>query len=1019
MKATPGSSTRPWTIMTIGAAIFAAAFTVSAQTPAPPAAPQQPQAQAGGAPPPEPGAQPPARGRGRGNPQEVLAGGPQATDAAYANYEFAKRAPVVPLPPAEELKKLIPQPGYRLELVLSDPDIQEPAAIAFDGNGRLFVLEIRGYMQDADATGQLDPIGRISLHTDTNNDGVYDKHSVFVDKLVFPRFMTPFGPNTILAKESNAQEVWKYTDTNNDGVADKKELFDTGYGRLGNVEHQESHLTWGLDNWLYSTENAFRARWTPHGVIKETTGSGGAQWGVVQDNDGKMWFQGGASGLPAYWQFPIVYGNFGGGRGGGGAAGGESTMDPDLGIPWGAPVRIADMQGGLSAVRMPDGSLRSTTAGAGGDIVRGHRMPPDLQGDYLYGEEVARVVRRVRPEKTEGVTRIRNYYDGSEFIKSTDPLFRPVDQATAPDGTIYISDLYHGIIQEATWSGPGTYLRARINQYELDKVIHHGRIWRLVYDGVKRDKSDALDRDTTMPRMNDETAAQLVTHLGHPNGWWRDTAQQLLVLKQDKSVVPTLQNMLRTSTNLLERFHVMWTLEGLGALDAATVRREMENREPRMRIQAIRASETLYKAGDKSFAADYKRLTADPNVDVVIQAMLTMNRWKVAGAPETIKGLADTNKARGVQLVASVVMNPAAADAGRGGGGRGGGAAYTTEQQNLIERGGQIYRELCFTCHGDDGLGAQKPGTLGTMAPALAGSPRVNGHRDYIIKTVLFGLTGPVDDKTYADIMIPMNANPDDWVASVASYVRTSFGNTGGPISAAEVGRVRAQLSARKAPFTVPELVGTLPSVITPDPATWKLSASHNPTAVNAALTLTGWSSQAPQAPGMWFQVELPQATSLTEIQFVSTAAGGRGRGAAPPAAPGAPGAPPPAGNANAAAASNAPAAVNAPNAPAGANAPQAAGGGRGGGGRGAGGGAQAGPPPNPGYPRGYKVETSMNGTTWTEVAAGQGSGAATTITFNPTQAKFVRLTQTATTENAPPWSLTQLRLFEIKAPAR
>jgi hypothetical protein len=60
-----------------------------------------------------------------------------------------------------------------------------------------------------------------------------------------------------------------------------------------------------------------------------------------------------------------------------------------------------------------------------------------------------------------------------------------------------------------------------------------------------------------------------------------------------------------------------------------------------------------------------------------------------------------------------------------------------------------------------------------------------------------------------------------------------------------------------------------------------------------------------------------------------------------------------------------------------------------------------------------------MNGTTWTEVAAGQGSGAATTITFNPTQAKFVRLTQTATTENAPPWSLTQLRLFEIKAPAR
>ena len=100
------------------------------------------------------------------------------------------------------------------------------------------------------------------------------------------------------------------------------------------------------------------------------------------------------------------------------------------------------------------------------------------------------------PETAEGLTTIRNFYDGNEFIKSTDPYFRPVDQTTAPDGTIYITDMYHGIIQEAQWSGPGTYLRARIQQYDLDKVIHKGRIWRLVYDGVKFDRSDALARDT-------------------------------------------------------------------------------------------------------------------------------------------------------------------------------------------------------------------------------------------------------------------------------------------------------------------------------------------------------------------------------------------------------------------------------------------------------------------------------------------------------------------------------------------
>ncbi len=926
-----------------------------AQTPANSQAPQAQPASPGGNPVP-PGDVPGRGGRGRGGP-DILAGGPQLEDPAYTAVDFSKKDPVPALTPDKQLTRFILQPGYRLELVLADPHIEEPTAIAFDGNGRMFVLEDRGYMQDVDATGEHDPVGRISLHVDTDNDGVYDKHTVFVDKLVFPRFLLPFGPNTLLTKESHSQDVWKYTDTNGDGVADKKELFDTGYGRYANVEHEEAFLTWGLDNWLYSTVNAFRARWTPNGVIKEPTGSNGAQWGVSQDDDGKMWFQGGASGLPSYWQFPIIYGNFGGGRGG-------AEMDPDLGISWGAPVRVADMQGGLSATRMPDGSLRGTTGAAGGDIVRGHRMPKDLQGDYLYGEQVGRTVRRIRPENREGVTHIRNFYDANEFIKSTDPYFRPVDQTTAPDGSLYITDMYHGIIQEAQWSGPGTYLRARIQQYDLDKVIHKGRIWRLVYDGTKYDRSDALARDRTMPRMNDETPAQLVTHLGHPNGWWRDTAQQLLVLKQDKSIVPTLQKMLKSSSNQLERFHVLWTLEGLGAIDATTVRELFTDKEPRIRIQAIRASETLYKAGDRSFAADYKRLTQDPSVDVVVQSMLTMNKWKVADSTATIKALADSNKARGVQLVATTVLNPNA-NAGRGfGPGRGAAPVYTAEQQARLDQGGQIYKELCFACHGEDGFGAPRPGdTSGaTMAPRLAGSPRVNGHRDYVIKTILHGLTGPVDDRTYNDLMIPMANNPDEWVASIASYVRTNFGNSSGVVNPADVKRVRVATAARKSPWTVRELEATLPKVMISDP-TWKFTASHNSEAAVAAMSMAAWNSQAPQAPGMWFQIELPRPTTLTELQFDSPAGGGRGRGGAGRGAAGAPGAAPM-------------------------------------------------PPPAPTAPRGYKVETSLDGSAWTPIAEGQGSGVTTTIAFAPVQAKYVRITQTATMENPPTWSIQQLRLF-------
>jgi len=100
----------------------------------------------------------------------------------------------------------------------------------------------------------------------------------------------------------------------------------------------------------------------------------------------------------------------------------------------------------------------------------------------------------------------------------------------------------------------------------------------------------------------------------------------------------------------------MWTLEGLGALKPALVRRLMEDAEPRMRIQAIRASETLYKAGDRSFAADYAALTRDADVDVVIQAMLTINRWKVGDAAATTKTVMENNQAKGVQLVGTTML---------------------------------------------------------------------------------------------------------------------------------------------------------------------------------------------------------------------------------------------------------------------------------------------------------------------------------------------------------------------------
>ncbi len=898
----------------------------------------------------------PAAGRagrgGRGGRQGVDVGGSQMDDPAYAGVDFSKKDAVLPQAPADEAKRFWLQPGFKIEPVLTDPDIEESAQIAFDGNGRLFVLELRGYMQTADAEGEMLPVGRISVHEDRDGDGVYETHHVFVDHLAFPRFVMPFGPNAILTKESNADEVWKYTDTDGDGSADKKELFTTGFGRLANVEHQEAGLFWAMDNWMYSTINQFRVRWTPHGILREPTGSNGAQWGATQDNYGKVWFQGGASGMPGYFQFPVVYGNFTY----------PDQFEPDLSITWGAPVRIADMQGGLNVTRMPDGSLARATAGTGNDVYRGDRLPKDLVGDYFYGEAVARIVRRLHPVKTEGLTELHNVYPLAEFIRSTDPLFRPVDITTAPDGTMYITDMYRGIIQESQWSGPGTYLRARIEQYALDKVVRHGRVWRLTYEG--------MPRDTTQPRMLDETPAQLVAHLSHPNGWWRDTAQRLLVMRQDMSVVPALEQLARSSTNQLARIHALWTLEGLGAATPALVRDLMTDADPQIRAQAIRVSETLYKAGDKSFGADYAAMTKDVDVDVAIQALMTLNTLKVPNANETVRTTMTSNKAKGVQLVGSTILNP---PAGRGGLEAIGRRTLTPAETTVLEKGQTIYTEVCFACHGTDGRGTPMAGAAPgvTMAPPLASSPRVVGHRDYVIQVLLHGLTGPINGERYSEVMIPMGENPDDWVAAIGSYVRNAFGNSGALITPADVARVRGATAARRTSPTVDEIQASLPHLLVVDSG-WKVTASHNAATAPNALTIQPWSTGERQAAGMWLQVELPQAVRLTEIEFESAPTDDpatAGRGAAPTTVLGAP--------------------------------PRTGGG-----------------PTGPlGYPRAYQVQVSTDGSKWSApVARGEGTGGDTVIAFSPVNAKFVRITQTGRAADAPPWNVQRLRLYEAAA---
>jgi mono/diheme cytochrome c family protein len=511
----------------------------------------------------------------------------------------------------------------------------------------------------------------------------------------------------------------------------------------------------------------------------------------------------------------------------------------------------------------PDGSLSNVTGAAGNDVFRGDRLPQDLVGDYIYGEPVGRIIRRVVTEKIEGLSYLQNKYitEGSEFIQSTDPLFRPVDMATAPDGTLYIVDMYRGIIQQGEWTKEGSYLRTKIQQYQLDDIVGNGRIWRLSYEG--------MPRNTEKPRMYEESAKELIKHLEHPNGWWRDMAQQTLILNQDKSIVPDLIKMAGSSSNELARIHALWTLEGLDGLNADLVKKFVQDPNPNLKIQGLRAAETLYKYGEKGLAEVFESAARDNNPDVAIQALLSAHVLKVDQVVNLIKDTMKRNSSHGIQVVGSQLLEKIEEIK------KASETRFEKKELALYVMGKSIYDSYCSTCHGPKGLGSPA-GEGRLIAPPFSGSQRVLGHPEYAVKVMLHGLEGAIDSKEYEGVMIAMHNNDDEYISSVLSYIRNDFGNTGTFVTPEYVAKIRQETEEREKAYSFDELVGEVPKPLTFQD-NWKVTASS--TALQGvgssrdpghAFSYKGWKTESSQEPGMWYIVQLPTAKSLTEIHFDS-----------------------------------------------------------------------------------------------------------------------------------------------------
>jgi mono/diheme cytochrome c family protein len=522
------------------------------------------------------------------------------------------------LSPEDEMKTFFMPPGYHVELVASEPMVEEPILIDWDPDGRLWVIEERGYMQDLPATNERAPLGRISVLEDTDNDGKMDKKTVFMDGLVLPRALKVLDRGVLIGEPPH---LWLARDTNGDLKADTKELVVDTYGQeLGNIEHNANSLTWALDNWMYTSEHNGYLRLKDGKFEYQPTLARG-QWGATQDDAGRIYRNTNEAALfvdllPARYftrnpNLVRTRGLY------------ESLQNEEVNRVW--PVRPTRgvNRGYQDGILRPDGTLAHFTAVCAPTVYRGDRLPAELYGNVFVAEPAANLVSRIIVSDDGMTLRSKKAYPDAEFLASTDERFRPVYLSSAPDGTLYVVDTYHGIIQHKGFITE--YLRDQILSRKLDRPNGHGRIFRIVHDTTRRDRTPALAK---------ATAAQLVATLAHPNGWWRDTAQRLLVERGDRSIVEALTDKAERASDWRTRLHALWTLDGLDAIEPATVTRALDDSSRDVRVAALQLSERWLAEPNHPIQAAVLKKTEDTDWAVRRQLAATLGVFPPNSAGE-------------------------------------------------------------------------------------------------------------------------------------------------------------------------------------------------------------------------------------------------------------------------------------------------------------------------------------------------------------------------------------------------
>lgn len=671
--------------------------------------------------------------------------------------------------------------GFELQLVASEPLIEAPVTMDFDHQGRMWVVEMPGFMPNVRGSGEDEPNGRITILEDLDNDGVADHGKVFLDSLVLPRAIAHAYGGLLYVAPPN---LW-FVEINQDKPG-KKTLVDSLYAFDGNVEHTPNGLMMNIDNWIYNSNSHFRYQLKDGKWKKEATSYRG-QWGITKDNWGRLYYNNNTTQLIGDYVLPNTMIR-------------NQYLRPKEAINkiLTANQRVFPLhpttvnRGYDTGILDQDGKLVNFTAACGPLIYRGGHFPDSFHQNAFVCEPTGNLVKRnILSFESIGTT-ARQAYEHEEFIASTDEGFRPVKLLDGPDGAMYLVDMHRGVLQHRADITP--YYEEQVVTKKLESIIGMGRILKIKHIGTALNK---------LPELDNASGPELVKLLESGNGWIRDRAQQILIYKNHISVIPELKALAFDSKNEVPALHALNTLHGLGALSFEMLEEVALSGSSMMRAHALVLAEE-FVSGDnvEAMTGLSTNLLAMADSVTDLYLALSLGPWvnhdrgtflpvllKIAdvysekalyqeAVISSLSGLEDlpavsektnSEKANGSlkRMLAETIQNKRE-------GNKNSIFARVTIPEQGRKKGFTLFRSRCASCHGPGGEGIEN------LAPPLKNSEYVTGPVDRLAMIILKGMTGPIQvngQRYELNGSMPAFENnlTDQEIADIISYLRNAF----------------------------------------------------------------------------------------------------------------------------------------------------------------------------------------------------------------------------------------------------